>query len=321
MKIFALPANENWICDEIVKDFNKHNSKNIVYNPNDADIIWLVSSWLWRTVPVELLKQKKVVTTVHHIDNDKFNIQDFIARDEYTDHYHVYDELTFQKVKLLTKKPITRLLHWYDKDKYPSFDFEHRKKECRKELDLNYDDYIIGSFQRDTEGHDLSSPKLSKGPDLFCDYVERVHYWTSQFTNKKGVHVLLGGWRRQYVINRLEAKGIPYTYIEMAPQKKLLQMYGALDLYVVSSRTEGGPQAVIECSAMKVPIYSTKVGIASDILHSKCILEPNDFVWNTSIHNDIAKSYVNQHHNTVKEFEIEKHKLNYIEMFIDVMNG
>ena len=26
---------------------------------------------------------------------------------------------------------------------------------------------LIGSFQRDTEGHDMISPKLVKGPDIF----------------------------------------------------------------------------------------------------------------------------------------------------------
>ena len=30
--------------------------------------------------------------------------------------------------------------------------------------------FFIGSFQRDTEGHDLISPKLSKGPDIFIEY-------------------------------------------------------------------------------------------------------------------------------------------------------
>ena len=36
-----------------------------------------------------------------------------------------------------------------------------------KKYNLSNEDYIVGSFQRDTEGHDLHSPKLSKGPDLF----------------------------------------------------------------------------------------------------------------------------------------------------------
>ena len=42
--------------------------------------------------------------------------------------------------------------------------------------------------------------------------------------------------------------------------RKLNTLYNALDLYVVSSRCEGGPQAIFECAYLKVPIISTRVG-------------------------------------------------------------
>ena len=37
------------------------------------------------------------------------------------------------------------------------------KKELRRKYNIAQESYLVGSFQRDTEGADLKSPKLSKG--------------------------------------------------------------------------------------------------------------------------------------------------------------
>ena len=50
-----------------------------------------------------------------------------------------------------------------------------------------------------------------------------------------------------------------------------------LNLYIVSSRYEGGPQSIIECSLNKTPIISTDVGIASQILSPESIFDMNNF--------------------------------------------
>ena len=34
---------------------------------------------------------------------------------------------------------------------------------------------LVGSFQRDTEGSDLISPKLIKGPDIFIEIVKNMY--------------------------------------------------------------------------------------------------------------------------------------------------
>ena len=41
------------------------------------------------------------------------------------------------------------------------------KEFLRDKYQISINDYIVGSFQRDTEGFDLKSPKLIKGPDIF----------------------------------------------------------------------------------------------------------------------------------------------------------
>ena len=58
---------------------------------------------------------------------------------------------------------------------------------------------------------------------------------------------------------------------------ELNELYNILDLYIVSSRVEGGPQAILECAITKTPVISTDVGIASQILNPKSIYDPESF--------------------------------------------
>ena len=88
------------------------------------------------------------------------------------------------------------------------------------------------------------------------------------------LQVLLAGWRRQYVIGRLEKAGIKYQYFERPDLSVVNNLYNCLDLYIVSARTEGGPQSIVECAANKTPIISTDVGIASVILAPESIYDP-----------------------------------------------
>ena len=61
-------------------------------------------------------------------------------------------------------------------------------------------------------------------------------------------------------------------------QTKLNKLYNILDLYLVTSRVEGGPQAILECGITKTPILSTDVGVASEILHPDSLYNENNFL-------------------------------------------
>ena len=56
------------------------------------------------------------------------------------------------------------------------------------------------------------------------------------------------------------------------------ELYNILNLYIVSSRYEGGPQSILECSLTKTPIISTDVGIASQILSSESIFNMSNYL-------------------------------------------
>lgn len=153
--------------------------------------------------------------------------------------------------------------------------------ELRKRWGIPENCYLIGNFHRDTEGADLSSPKLVKGPDLFAEIVKGVQ--------ERGVpvHVLLAGPRRFWLKEKLKDYNVPFTYlgedvecddllINRQPQTILNLLYNLLDLYVVSSRSEGGPRSVLEAAAARCVVISTPVGHATDLLHPCCVY--NDVV-------------------------------------------
>lgn len=49
------------------------------------------------------------------------------------------------------------------------------------------------------------------------------------------------------------------------------KLYNLIDLYIVSSRNEGVPKAVLESVFTKTMLLSTDVGLAPDYLHQRCI--------------------------------------------------
>ena len=80
----------------------------------------------------------------------------------------------------------------------------------------------------------------------------------------------------------------------MVDTKVLNELYNCLDLYIVSSRLEGGPQAIIECGLSKTPIISTNVGIASEFLHSNSLFDMDNFqnaIPNTEYAYEKSKQY------------------------------
>ena len=275
MKIFALAPRENWICDRFVHEWNENHPDVTVSHPKDADIIWLLADWCWNQMHPDLLKEKVVVASVHHIVPDKFGaaeINEFKTRDQFVDYYHVPCEKTKEQIADYTEKPIWVMPFWVNSQLW--FKIAEDKSIIRKKLGIDTECFLIGSFQRDTEGSDLVSPKLEKGPDLFCDAVERIR--DEKAKDGIEVKVLLGGWRRQYVMNRLKEADIKYYYAELPPQTVVNAMYNMLDLYIVAARYEGGPQSIVECACTGTPIISTDVGVASLVLNKEAIFDPGN---------------------------------------------
>ena len=254
MKIFCHIPRENWIVDRMGLEYLNHSDYTISFDSitEDTDLIWLFASWCWNQIPSGFLVSKKVVCTIHHEVPEKFvgeRKNNFMERDKFVDHYLTYTEKTKNLINSLSEKPVMILPHWVNTSIWSKLN----KHLCKNELNIPLNKFIVGSFQRDTEGFDLKTPKLEKGPDIFVQKVIEI-------SKIKDVHVILAGWRRQYVIDRLIQNKIDYSYFELPDNKIINKLYNSLDLYIVSSRCEGGPQALFECAYLKIPIITTFVG-------------------------------------------------------------
>ncbi len=264
-KVYLNQINEDWVVDRFRKEWYEFNSEISSEKINNSDIVWIIAPWMWKKLSKRQLLSKKVICTIHHIDFDKFGKKeekDFYNRDKFVDEYHVISDKTKKQVEKLTTKKINVIPFWVNQDLW----FQIKSKdELFKKFNFNNNNFYIGSFQRDTEGSDLVSPKLSKGPDIFLEVVK--HY--KQKINN--IEVVLTGRRRNYIIQKLEENNIKFSYFEMVDFKTLNELYNCLNLYVVSSRVEGGPQSIMECASTMTPLISTDVGIANEILSNKSI--------------------------------------------------
>ena len=301
MKIYINSPKESWVVDRFVKEW-KENNKNISTNLlSKADLIWIISPWTWKKLSKKHLSSKKVICTIHHIDDKKFNVEEFSELDKLVDRYHIISKKTENTLKQLTKKDIFYSPFWIDSKKF--FNIKD-SQSLRKKFNLKDNDFAIGSFQRDTEGSDNKSPKLEKGPDNFIEIIKNLDY------ENKNLKVVLTGKRRNYIINKLNELKISFEYFEMVDNKRLNELYNSLDLYIVASRVEGGPQSILESALSKTPIISTDVGVANQILSDKSIFTMEEY--------KNAKPNVEHAYREVQKYIIPKGFESFINFFEDV---
>ncbi len=180
-------------------------------------------------------------------------------------------------------KNIFVLPYYIDFELFKSAKNTYPKQKILKKYNIPHDlvknKIIISSFQRDTLGTDLSKPKWQKGPELLIELLKDLP--------KEKFILLLAGPRRHFVLNQCKKYNIPYHYIGKEMQEdditvnslsfdKMPDLYKITDLYLVTSKSEGGPKAILETTAMKVNIFSTDVGLAADFLEKKNIFKDTD---------------------------------------------
>jgi glycosyltransferase involved in cell wall biosynthesis len=135
------------------------------------------------------------------------------------------------------------------------------RRAARRAAGVPESAFVVGSFQKDGVGWGEGlEPKLIKGPDVLLDALERFR------AQEPGLFVLLTAPARGYVKSGLERLGIPYHHATAPDRAGLARLYQVLDAYLVPSRDEGGPKAVLESMASGVPVVSTRVGQAADLI-------------------------------------------------------
>ena len=255
-RIFVNKENSGWIFDKIYNDYVNFSRHDVVGLNDNPDICWFLNPWGFSQVASSLKCPSFI--HVHHIDETKISQWNFDVINKFATGCIVPNKHTEQAVRKYLNIPVYRFPYWLLSEmQAPKHIFNIQK-----------DFILIGSFQKDGEG-DTNRPKLSKGPDVFLEVVNRL--------KKYPIKVVLTGYNRKYMIGGLKKMDIPFEYHEKV--KDIRPLYDKLDWYFVTSRTEGGPQAVLEASCREVKILSTDVGIASEVLHPDCICrDTDDFV-------------------------------------------
>ena len=217
----------------------------------------------------------KVVLTWFHVVPDDPRIRLVKEAQKYVDVVHTASTVTKEKLIEIgiPEEKIVVIPLGVDLNLFKPVSFEEKQK-LREKLGIAKDKLVVGSFQKNGVGWaEGLEPKLVKGPDIFIRVVERL-------AKNYPIFVLLVGPARGYVKVNLERKGIPYGNIGYLKDfKDVAKYYGALDFYLITSRIEGGPKAILEAMASGVPTVSTKVGMVEDtVKDGKEVLlaEPED---------------------------------------------
>lgn len=184
------------------------------------------------------------------------------------------------------------------------------KEQSRKEQNIPQNLFYVGSFQRDTDKR--GGPKTIKGPDVFVKVLNAVK------ESIPNLCVLLSANRRDYVIKKLKKLNIKYIYKFADTFFDMPKLYNCLDLYLVTSRVEGGPKAIIESIACDVPVISTKCGMAEDVIQNG----KNGYICNVDDIECLSECVIsayNQNMKNIREsvdpFRYEKIALQYKKLF------
>jgi glycosyltransferase involved in cell wall biosynthesis len=136
-----------------------------------------------------------------------------------------------------------------------------RRTDARRALALPESAVVVGSFQKDGVGWEEGlEPKPIKGPDVLLRALAALHARIPELV------VLLTGAARGFVRRGLAAAGVPHRHVEVASYTEMAACFHALDAYVIPSRQEGGPKALLEAMAAGAPVVTTRVGQAMDLV-------------------------------------------------------
>ena len=333
MKIFGIIDHQSdWYPHHAITTLRKYTSLEFVDAPEDADLIWIFSyyqpldpilapgagaayrltsrlfrrstslrgSAISRAILSRLARRKAslrrtpIVASFHHLAQAKEAgyISTLTFIDRITDVIHFFSGVNLEANRKYFRKPMILLPYWIDPQRFFPESAEGRTR-AREAFGIPLDRITVGSFQRDTES-DGRMPKLEKGPDLFCEIIERL--------DPLKFLAVLAGPRRDFIERRLSARGIPYISLGKVPFERMNDLYACIDYYLVTSRCEGGPQAILEAMAARVPILSTRVGV-SDLLSDRVIMDGDVVGSFVAALNAPYPDVLDEHNGRIKEYD------------------
>jgi|HubBroStandDraft_1064217.scaffolds.fasta_scaffold46365_2 glycosyltransferase involved in cell wall biosynthesis len=146
--------------------------------------------------------------------------------------------------------PITVIPHGVD------LEFFRRRKVPEGTFGIPPNRFVIGFLG--TKGSDRDRGR--KGTDTLLEVIRRS---AAQLPD---VHVVLGGPGWESEVDGLRSLGVSVSATGYVPKPDLPLLYSALDVYLMTSRVEGGPCTVFEAMACGTPVVATRVGAVPDLI-------------------------------------------------------
>ena len=267
--------NKNWVLNQIANEYQStfsHFAKKISLNENDIyaskEILLFIMSKYHALKNLKNYENKIYFPYFHGIPNNNSSAKDqidiikkninFISKIQISnslmENVFLENKIPIEKFK---KIPIT-----VDINKFKKIN-NLDNSELRNFYDIPSSAFVIGSFQKDGDGWGQGiNPKMIKGPDVFVKTIKILKDKIPE------LYVLLTGPSRGYVIKELKNIKVSFKHINFNNYDELIKLYKCLNVYLVSSREEGGPRAILESFASKTPLVTTNVGQAVDIVEN-----------------------------------------------------
>ena len=279
------------ICEEILKNSNITIKTSSKPYKSLANVIHFCSQYMWLDWEKYMSKSNYyVVSYFHGKPEDGPEIEEHVEK--FLKSVHKISKIivsnTIVENRLIgwgiSPSKIVRIPIGVDLDIF-TIPTNSEKFSARQFYNLPNSSFVIGSFQKDGVGWGEGIiPKPVKGPDIFLETIDIIR-------KKINVSVLLTGPARGYIKVGLEEMGVPYSHIFVEDYSDLKKCYHALDLYLISSREEGGPMALMESMASGVVVASTPVGMAQDFVINGRNGVVSDFVDSTSLSEGVLSVY------------------------------
>lgn len=297
-----------WSIDNDKSIISGHINKNVYIIVDDVDDAQIIHNLWWNNIYYSLpnfknhINKKFIVTCSNFVNPDA---NEFNLNKEFNEISKIADIWICPSIKqkeILDKKLLNTFYLPFSIN-FKLFDQEKKSKIGLCDyFDIDYkiieNKIIIGSFQRDSLGSDLLKPKWQKNPKLLVTLLKSLP--------KSKYILLLAGPRRHYIINECKINEIPYLYLGKETQdddihsnafdiKEMPFLYQLTDIYLITSKSEGGPKAAIEATASKTMILSTDVGLAPDFIDKNYVFQ-SELNYATSLNNLVNKYNFIQNH-------------------------
>jgi glycosyltransferase involved in cell wall biosynthesis len=131
-----------------------------------------------------------------------------------------------------------------------------RKPSARAKLGIPEHSFVVGFVGSKTSNYDEGRKGLDVLHTVITAAGERI----------PNLHIsFLGlGWEEE--VAALRGQGISANYVGFIPESQLASFYSSIDVYLLTSRIEGGPCTVLEAMACETAVVTTRVGLVPEVI-------------------------------------------------------